>query len=197
MVPPAVLGETRVSRTVCGGRRLGDECGHPVCWDAGDHGRAVSSIGEAAILTPKVVCEISGQFLVPSYQRGYRWGPDEVRRLLDDIEASRDNPYYLQPIVVTNIGDDYWELVDGPQRLASLYLILRHIRGIFPAVLINYSLEYEARPTSATYLDLLDGEAHQQNIAYFHIFEAHRTIAESAFRVGSRRRVRGEVSTNQ
>lgn len=138
----------------------------------------MSSIGETAILTPKVVSEISGRFLVPSYQRGYRWGPDEVRRLLDDIEASGDNPYYLQPIVVKKLGDDYWELVDGQQRLTTLYLILRHIRGMFPAALINYSLEYETRPTSATYLDLLDREAHQQNIDYFHMFEAHRTIAE-------------------
>jgi len=29
--------------------------------------------------------EIEGVFVVPSYQRGYRWGTDEVVRLLDDI----------------------------------------------------------------------------------------------------------------
>ena len=35
--------------------------------------------------TTKKVSEIEGIFVVPSYQRGYRWGTDEVVRLLDDI----------------------------------------------------------------------------------------------------------------
>lgn len=29
-------------------------------------------------LEPKLVGEITGQFFVPGYQRGYRWGEDEV-----------------------------------------------------------------------------------------------------------------------
>ncbi len=33
----------------------------------------------------KKVSEIEGVFVVPSYQRGYRWGTDEVVRLLVDI----------------------------------------------------------------------------------------------------------------
>ena len=37
------------------------------------------------LLDQKLVGEISGSFFVPSYQRGYRWGKDEVLRLLNDI----------------------------------------------------------------------------------------------------------------
>ncbi|MDQ3486266.1 MAG: DUF262 domain-containing protein [Acidobacteriota bacterium] len=33
------------------------------------------------------VGDITQKFLVPFYQRGYRWGADEVNALLDDIEA--------------------------------------------------------------------------------------------------------------
>ena len=55
-------------------------------------------------------------FYVLAYQRGYRWGEPEVRRLLEDIWESRDRPYYLQPVVVKGYGDE-WELVDGQQRL--------------------------------------------------------------------------------
>ncbi len=131
-----------------------------------------------AVLTPKVVSEISGRFLVPSYQRGYRWGPDEVRRLLQDVEAAGEDPYYLQPIVVKKIGDDHWELIDGQQRLTTLYLILRYIRGLFPPAAINYTLEYETRPGSSEYLDRLDPELRFDNIDYFHMYEAHRTIAD-------------------
>lgn len=131
-----------------------------------------------AVLTPKVVSEITGRFHVPSYQRGYRWGADEVRRLLDDIDAAGDKPYYLQPIVVKRLEEGHWELVDGQQRLTTLYLILGYIRGLFSLARVNYSLEYETRPGSARYLDDLDAALHQQNIDYFHMFEARRTIAE-------------------
>ena len=37
------------------------------------------------ILETKLVADIKGAFYVPSYQRGYRWGEDEVNRLLDDV----------------------------------------------------------------------------------------------------------------
>lgn len=146
--------------------------------EAVGYGRGVTANGGTAVLTPKVVSEITGRFFVPSYQRGYRWGPEEVRRLLDDIEASGDRPYYLQPIVVKKLGEDYWELVDGQQRLTTLYLILRYIRQLFPVAQVNYSLQYETRSGSADYLDRLAAEERQDNIDYFHIFEAHRTIAD-------------------
>ena len=34
------------------------------------------------------VGDITGDFFVPAYQRGYRWGEHEVRHLLDDIRDS-------------------------------------------------------------------------------------------------------------
>ena len=39
-------------------------------------------------LETKLVGEIKGDFYVPSYQRGYRWGKTEVERLLDDIYST-------------------------------------------------------------------------------------------------------------
>lgn len=136
--------------------------------------------GSTAILEPKVVSDVKGRFRVPSYQRGYRWGADEVRRLLDDIVAAGDGPYYLQPIVVKRLGDDHWELVDGQQRLTTLYIILRHIQKQFGMVEINFSLEYETRPGSAEYLDSLVPDRAQENIDFFHMFQAHRTVGEWA-----------------
>jgi len=37
------------------------------------------------VLDTKYVGDIIGTFYVPSYQRGYRWGVEEVTRLLDDV----------------------------------------------------------------------------------------------------------------
>lgn len=45
------------------------------------------------LLETKLVSEIKGTFFVPSYQRGYRWGRDEVVRLLDDVYMNGSNPY--------------------------------------------------------------------------------------------------------
>ena len=42
-------------------------------------------------LGQKVVgADIKGKFVIPSYQRGYRWGRWEVKRLLDDIRQNRN-----------------------------------------------------------------------------------------------------------
>lgn len=67
-------------------------------------------------------------FFVPTYQRGYRWTETQVKELLEDlydfVSTKKDeNDYYcLQPIIVKK-KEDYWELVDGQQRLTALWLI--------------------------------------------------------------------------
>ena len=59
-------------------------------------------------LDTKYIGKIKGNFFVPDYQRGYRWGKTEVETLLNDIyeyggrpkQSDNDN-YCLQPIVVS------------------------------------------------------------------------------------------------
>lgn len=133
---------------------------------------------DVAILEPRAVTDIHGRFFVPAYQRGYRWGPEEVRRLLDDIEQSGPAPYYLQPIVVKSRPDGAYELVDGQQRLTTLYLLVAQLREYFPSAERRYTLEYETRLGSSTYLDSPDPTTASANIDYFHMFEAATTIEE-------------------
>jgi len=71
-----------------------------------------------------------GRFVVPSYQRGYRWSEQEVGQLVDDIQSNVGRGYCLQPIVVERIDGasrnvDEWTLVDGQQRLTTLFLLVR------------------------------------------------------------------------
>lgn len=134
-----------------------------------------ASAGDA-YLEPRLVGDISGSFYVPAYQRGFRWGEVEVRRLLDDVWESRDEPYYLQPVVVKRHGDE-WELVDGQQRLTTLFLIFQHMRSEgLQSSGADYSLRYETRVDSASYLEELDPELSQKNIDFFHIHDAYRCI---------------------
>lgn len=130
--------------------------------------------GSLKILT---VGDIAGEFFVPAYQRGYRWTDHEVRQLLDDIRESDGATYYLQPIVVKDRGNGSWELVDGQQRLTTLYLIFRYLALThLPTAVAGYSITYETRVGSKEYLDRLDGDEAGRNIDYFHMFHAYGCI---------------------
>jgi hypothetical protein len=132
--------------------------------------------GTPTILHPRKVGDLKGIFVVPDYQRGYRWGEDEVRRLLDDIKEAGSADYYLQPVVVKPIESGCWELVDGQQRLTTLYLILRAIREYFPQSKPRYRLTYETRPGSEAYLDDPQEGPAADNIDYFHMYRASKVI---------------------
>lgn len=93
-------------------------------------------------LEEKIISEITGNFKIEAYQRGYRWGKDEVEYLLNDISEIPDGQKYcLQPVVVKNVSGVY-ELIDGQQRLTTLYLIMKYLNAY---VDINYSIEYTTR----------------------------------------------------
>lgn len=131
------------------------------------------------VLEPRCVGELEGEFFIPAYQRGYRWGTDDVQRLLDDIEASGGEPYYLQPVVVKPMPDGRWELIDGQQRMTTLYLILQYIhRTILPSAEIKYTLEYEVRPGSWGYLQAPDQDDRNENVDFFHIAQADQCIRD-------------------
>ena len=125
------------------------------------------------------VGDITGDFFIPSYQRGYRWREHEVRQLLNDIRESNGATYYLQPVVVKGRWDRSWELVDGQQRLTTLYLIFQYIkRRHLPSATNTYSITYETREGSKRYLDRLDEANAGSNIDFFHMYHAHRCIEE-------------------
>lgn len=140
----------------------------------------------------KKITTIKGQFIIPAYQRGYRWTEREVRRLLDDIYAVKEGERYcLQPIVVKRANskktsaapivgnrEEVWELVDGQQRLTTLYLLLKVLKRFLPETTVDYSLEYATRHGSAAYLDTLDKEHSNDYIDYNYMCKAAGTIDE-------------------
>lgn len=128
------------------------------------------------ILDTKLVGEIKGEFFVPSYQRGYRWGEDEVTRLLDDVYQNGKRNYCLQPVVVRK-NDDKFELIDGQQRLTTLYLIYKYMKNVNP--FFNepaFSLIYDTRKQSAEFLKTLDLSKQEENIDFWFITNAYKTI---------------------
>ena len=129
----------------------------------------------------KGVLEIKGNFFVPDYQRGYRWGENEVKQLLEDIYENGLKPYYLQPIVVKTIKNKSYELIDGQQRLTTLYLLLNYLEKSFSEkskTSRKYEITYETRKETHSYLTDLDPNKKEDNIDFFFIYNAYRTIKE-------------------
>lgn len=90
-----------------------------------------------------VVGNIKGQFQIEAYQRGYRWAKDEVEHLLDDIDEVPDGQSYcLQPVVVKEIDADKYELIDGQQRMTTLYMIMKYLGDFID---LNFKIEYTTR----------------------------------------------------
>ena len=129
----------------------------------------------------KNVLTIKGNFFVLDYQRGYRWGENEVKQLLEDIYENGLKSYYLQPIVVKNIKGEDFELIDGQQRLTTLYLLLNYLEKSFSGeskTSRKYEITYETRKETHSYLTDLDPNKKEDNIDFFFIYNAHRTIKE-------------------
>ena len=74
-------------------------------------------------------------YIVPDYQREYIWGEDNVTRLLEDIfeefKNNQNSEYFIGSIVVNKNQDEAYEVIDGQQRLTTLFLIMVAFREIF------------------------------------------------------------------
>lgn len=75
------------------------------------------------------------RFVIPAYQRPYEWGKDELDALFDDLYnfvatiggSKRNNTYFLGSIVSFENDNNEQEIIDGQQRLTSIFLLLRAI----------------------------------------------------------------------
>lgn len=126
-------------------------------------------------------------FNIPHYQRGYRWEEQEVHELLDDLWAfSKDREsgdfYCLQPIVLKkNDAQNGFDVLDGQQRLTTLYLLLVYLEDKRKEDNYNqplYRLRYETRKNSEEFLignQFVNG-IDESNIDFYHMCTAYQAI---------------------
>jgi uncharacterized protein with ParB-like and HNH nuclease domain len=136
-------------------------------------------------ITLKPINDLLGKkFFIPSYQRGYRWDTQQVEDLLNDIWEFREQSenaeksvfYCLQPLVIARQNDEYI-LIDGQQRLTTIYLILTYLDNVMAMLgKEKYSIKYETRTDSEAFLFEINQKKKYQNIDYYHICEAYETI---------------------
>lgn len=66
------------------------------------------------------------KFVIPEYQRPYAWSADQIQTLFDDlVENDNESTYFLGTIVAYENEDHEQEIIDGQQRITSLFLFLR------------------------------------------------------------------------
>ena len=74
-------------------------------------------------------------FVIPEYQRPYAWTDDQVETLFEDLwdftstrgGTEQDGTYFLGSIVSYQNENGEQEIIDGQQRITSLFLLLRAI----------------------------------------------------------------------
>lgn len=121
-------------------------------------------------------------FIVPEYQRGYRWQKEEVKKLLEDLEdffnileeSNIDEYLYysLQPVVVSKENNKY-KIIDGQQRITTLYILFKYFQ-----LKLCEEIIYKTREDNADYLNNLDEDSAKDNIDFYNMFMAFKTIKE-------------------
>ncbi|QDU87949.1 hypothetical protein Pla175_13160 [Pirellulimonas nuda] len=94
---------------------------------------------EASAKPVAKILHSSDQFLVPFFQRAYKWGPKNWNQLQGDLwglmEDGRHGKHFLGPLVCTADGGmpgeiSAYQLIDGQQRLTTLALLLAGLRDV-------------------------------------------------------------------
>ncbi len=137
----------------------------------------------------KSISELLGRhFYIPSYQRGYRWEEQQIIDLLNDVlefqkkkRKSEGEFYCLQPLIVVQRESDAWEVVDGQQRLTTIYILLSYLKDALEILGLPYnlfSLEYETRGSSKEFLQDITTvkEINKTNIDFYRMSDAFLII---------------------
>ena len=78
------------------------------------------------------------EYIIPIYQRKYAWGNKEIEQLLEDI-INAEGDYYLGTLIVNKKQNGKYEVIDGQQRLTTLYLLMQNLEKKYSPI------QFEAR----------------------------------------------------
>ena len=112
--------------------------------------------------------EVGVRYVIPRYQRAYAWEEKEIEQLIDDICDDNDpkRDYYIGSLIVARrkAGDGVeYEVIDGQQRLTTIYLLLQCLldEGYFSRgdVSVGEALSFDCRSKSNYTLAYIRGDA--------------------------------------
>jgi hypothetical protein len=103
----------------------------------------------------------TASYMVPPYQRQYAWEEEQINALLEDLGGfyKSDDPYYILGQVILApqgvIAENRFAVVDGQQRLTSLYLVLICLVEQFQAFGISQAAAGDASGVMSVVRDAL------------------------------------------
>ena len=107
-------------------------------------------------------------YKIPIYQRNYAWERDEIYALIKDVHDSLEKPvYYIGTLVTYKRDDNVFEVIDGQQRLTTIYIILKAL-GIET---ISNTLTYSARKVSAATIEMMPNYGDEKDLGISNGFE--------------------------
>ena len=116
-------------------------------------------IQELRILDDETLFDKEVHYVIPRYQRAYAWEDKEIVQLIDDINDSTGD-YYIGSLVVAKVKGkvETYEVVDGQQRLTTLYLLLHYLVscGRLEGE-VGKTLSFDCRPNSNYTLTHIQG----------------------------------------
>ena len=118
------------------------------------------------LLTVSELFDHGTVYTVPIYQRNYAWRTPQIEQLISDIQdavARQESNYFLGNLVVTlrdsRIG---FEVIDGQQRLTTLYLLLTFLANDGSSSWARHQgrLQYQSRARATEALRRVGQEPH-------------------------------------
>ena len=112
--------------------------------------------------------EVGVRYVIPRYQRAYAWEEKEIEQLIDDICDDNDpkRDYYIGSLIVARRKADdgvEYEVIDGQQRLTTIYLLLQCLldEGYFSRgdVSVEEALSFDCRSKSNCTLAYIRSDA--------------------------------------
>lgn len=126
-------------------------------------------------------------FEIPYQQRGYRWTEKNINLLLKDlrdyITNGKEKFYCLQPISVVERSENVYAVLDGQQRLTTLYLIWKYLVSDGKALtdeeeLFHFKFERDNDDERKKMLQNPISKTNDTKIDYYFITEAYKTIQD-------------------
>ena len=111
---------------------------------------------------------VSILYKIPIYQRNYAWEREEIYALIKDVYDSLKKPiYYIGTLVTYKRAENIFEVIDGQQRLTTIYIILKAL-GIDT---ISNTLTYSARKVSAATIEKMPNFGDENDSGIYNGFQ--------------------------
>ena len=99
-----------------------------------------------------------GSYIIPDYQREFAWNVENIKELISDIsESTPQENYFIGHMVLQgDFNGNFFEVVDGQQRITTITIMLCAIRDIFIERAKDETLDKALQEEMVEYANAID-----------------------------------------